>query len=161
MTRIVPLVRIVRVIAIAALICPCALCAGKTRWFVDMTGRKIEIPVAVTRVALLGGPTGQIAYILDARSQLCAVTKALKSSELVNLMDPSVKDLVAPRSTSGQVNVEELIVAIIKAREPARIHVSMQKMKGLSPLYEKFAFNRESGLRIRDRGIHVTFPGCS
>ena len=42
---------------------------------------------------------------------MCAVTKSLKSSELVNLMDPSVKDLVAPRSTSGQVNVEELIVA--------------------------------------------------
>jgi iron complex transport system substrate-binding protein len=26
-------------------------------------------------------------------------------------MDPSIKDLVAPRSVSGQVNVEELIVA--------------------------------------------------
>jgi iron complex transport system substrate-binding protein len=84
---------------------------GKTRVFVDMIGRRIEIPEPLTRVALLGGPTGQVAYILGARSQLCAVTKALKSSELVNLMDPSVKDLVAPRSTSGQVNVEELIVA--------------------------------------------------
>jgi iron complex transport system substrate-binding protein len=85
--------------------------AGKTRVFVDMIGRRIEIPDPLTRVALLGGPTGQVAYILGARSQLCAVTKSLKSSELVNLMDPSVKDLVAPRSTSGQINVEELIVA--------------------------------------------------
>ncbi len=69
------------------------------------------MPDPLTRVALLGGPTGQVAYILGARNQLCAVTKSLKSSELVNLMDPSIKNLVAPRSVSGQVNVEELIVA--------------------------------------------------
>ena len=84
---------------------------GKTRIVTDMLGRKVTVPDPLTRVALLGGPTGQVAYILGARSQLCAVTKSLKSSELVNLMDPSVKNLVAPRSTSGQVNVEELIVA--------------------------------------------------
>jgi iron complex transport system substrate-binding protein len=84
---------------------------GKTRIITDMLGRRVEVPDPLTRVALLGGPTGQVAYILGARSQLCAVTKSLKSSELVYLMDPSVKDLVAPRSTSGQINVEELIVA--------------------------------------------------
>jgi iron complex transport system substrate-binding protein len=76
-----------------------------------MLGRKVEVPEPLTRVALLGGPTGQIAYVLGARSQLCAVTKSLTSSELVKLMDPTITNLVAPRSTSGQVNVEELIVA--------------------------------------------------
>jgi iron complex transport system substrate-binding protein len=85
--------------------------ASKTRIITDMTGRKIEIPEPLTRVALLGGPTGQVAYILGARSQLCAVTQSLKSSTLIQLMDPSVRDLVAPRSTSGQINVEELIIA--------------------------------------------------
>jgi|WetSurMetagenome_2_1015567.scaffolds.fasta_scaffold83520_1 iron complex transport system substrate-binding protein len=84
---------------------------GTTRTFTDMIGRKVTVPEPLTRVALLGGPTGQVAYVLGARNQLCAVTKSLKSSELVNLMDPTVKNLVAPRSTSGQVNVEELIVA--------------------------------------------------
>jgi iron complex transport system substrate-binding protein len=74
-----------------------------------MLGRKVQVPDPLTRVALLGGPTGQIAYILGARGQLCAVTRSLTSSELVNMMDPSVKNLSAPRSTSGQVNVEELI----------------------------------------------------
>jgi len=95
----------------AALLIHQAFSAGKTRVIIDMLGRKVEVPDPVTRVALLGGPTGQIAYVLGARSQLCAVTKSLTSSELVKLMDPSVQDLVAPRSTSGQVNVEELIVA--------------------------------------------------
>ncbi len=85
--------------------------ADKTRVVTDMLGRKIAVPEPLTRVALLGGPTGQIAYVLGARSQLCAVTKSLTSSELVKLMDPTVQNLVAPRSTSGQVNVEELIVA--------------------------------------------------
>ena len=88
-----------------------ALGADKTRVIKDMLGRKIVVPEPLTRVALLGGPTGQIAYVLGARSQLCAVTKSLTSSELVKLMDPTVQNLVAPRSTSGQVNVEELIVA--------------------------------------------------
>jgi iron complex transport system substrate-binding protein len=91
---------------------PQSICAGgATRTFTDMLGRKVTVPEPLTRVALLGGPTGQIAYILGARNQLCAVTKSLKASELVNLMDPTVKNLVAPRSVSGQVNVEELIVA--------------------------------------------------
>jgi iron complex transport system substrate-binding protein len=85
--------------------------APKTRIITDMTGRKIVVPDPLTRVALLGGPTGQIAYILGARNQLCAVTQSLKTSELIHMMDPSVKDLVAPRSTSGQINVEELIVS--------------------------------------------------
>lgn len=95
----------------AATLVSAAQGADKTRVITDMLGRKIVVPEPLTRVALLGGPTGQIAYVLGARSQLCAVTKSLSSSELVKLMDPTVKDLVAPRSTSGQVNVEELIVA--------------------------------------------------
>jgi iron complex transport system substrate-binding protein len=84
---------------------------GKTRIFSDMLGNRIEVPDPLTRVALLGGPTGQIAYILGARNQLCAVTKSLKTSELINQIDPSVKNLAAPRTTSGQVNVEELILS--------------------------------------------------
>jgi iron complex transport system substrate-binding protein len=90
---------------------PSVRAGGATRTFTDMIGRKVTVPEPLTRVALLGGPTGQVAYILGARNQLCAVTKSLKGSELLNLMDPTVKNLVAPRSTSGQVNVEELIVA--------------------------------------------------
>jgi iron complex transport system substrate-binding protein len=76
-----------------------------------MLGRKVVVPVSLTRVALLGGPTGQVAYVLGARSQLCACTMSLKSSELVRSLDPSVVNLVAPRSTSGQINLEELIVS--------------------------------------------------
>jgi iron complex transport system substrate-binding protein len=83
----------------------------KTRTFKDMLGKDVRVPEPLTRVALLGGPTGQIAYVLGARGQLCAVTKSLKSSVLVNMLDPTVQNLAAPRSTSGQVNVEELIAS--------------------------------------------------
>jgi iron complex transport system substrate-binding protein len=105
------LIAIFAVISLPAGENPNSYAAQKTRILVDMLGKKVEVPEPLTRVALLGGPTGQMAYILGARSQLCAVTKSLKSSELVNLMDPTVKNLVAPRNTSGQVNVEELITA--------------------------------------------------
>jgi iron complex transport system substrate-binding protein len=83
----------------------------QTRILVDMMGNKVEVADPVTRVALLGGPTGQIAYILGARDQLCAVTMTLKASELVLQMDPSIKNLPAPRSTAGQINLEELILS--------------------------------------------------
>jgi iron complex transport system substrate-binding protein len=83
----------------------------RTRWITDMNGRKIEVPDPLTRVALFGGPTGQIAYILGARSQLCAVTSTLRGSELINAFDPTVKDLPGPRSTSGQINIEELLMS--------------------------------------------------
>ncbi len=102
----------VATILAATLLCATpAIGAGKTRTFTDMTGRTVTVPDPLNRIALLGGPTGQVAYILGARDQLCAVTKSLKSSELINRMDPSIQKLVAPRSVSGQVNVEELIVA--------------------------------------------------
>lgn len=85
--------------------------SGKTRIITDMNGRKIEVPDPLTRVALFGGPTGQIAYVLGARNQLCAVTSSLKGSELVRALDPSIADLPGPRSTSGQINVEELLLS--------------------------------------------------
>ncbi len=84
---------------------------GATRVITDMSGRRVSVPDPLTRVALFGGPTGQVAYVLGARNQLCAVTVSLKGSELINTFDPTVRKLPAPRSTSGHVNVEELLMA--------------------------------------------------
>jgi len=63
------------------------------------------------RVALFGGPSGQIAYILGAQDRLCAVTNALRTSRLVTEMDPRIATLPGPRTTNGSINVEELIAA--------------------------------------------------
>jgi len=84
---------------------------GKTRWITDMMGRRVQVADPLTRVALFGGPTGQVVYILGARSQVCAVTSSFKGSELVRAFDPTVKNLPGPRSTSGHINVEELLMA--------------------------------------------------
>jgi len=83
----------------------------KTRLITDMHGKKVTVPVPLNRVALFGGPTGQIAYILGARNQLCAVTSALKGSELINAFDPTIKNLPGPRSVSGHINIEELVLS--------------------------------------------------
>jgi iron complex transport system substrate-binding protein len=83
----------------------------KTRTITDMYGKKILVPDPLTRVALFGGPTGQIVYLLGARNQLCAVTSSLKGSELVNTFDPTIKELPGPRSTSGHINIEALLVS--------------------------------------------------
>lgn len=84
---------------------------AKTRMITDMYGRKIKVPDPLTRVALFGGPTGQLAYLLGARNQLCAVTSSVKGSELVNAFDPSIRDLPGPRSVSGHINIEELLLS--------------------------------------------------
>ena len=81
------------------------------RTMVDMRGNRVEIPVTPTRVALLGGPSGQIAFILGVQDRLVAVTSTLTTSRLVAEMDPRIATLPAPRTTNGNVNVEELIAA--------------------------------------------------
>ncbi|NTV42645.1 MAG: ABC transporter substrate-binding protein [Syntrophobacteraceae bacterium] len=81
------------------------------RVITDMLGKKVEISDPLTRVALFGGPTGQIAYILGARDQLCAVSKALKASEMLNRFDPTIKDLPAPRGASGTISIEDLMLS--------------------------------------------------
>jgi iron complex transport system substrate-binding protein len=81
------------------------------RIITDMTGKQIRVPDPLARVALFGGPTGQVAYALGAQRQLCAVTASLKGSELIGTFDPAVRNLPAPRTTSGNVNVEELLMS--------------------------------------------------
>jgi iron complex transport system substrate-binding protein len=76
-----------------------------------MKGNKVRIPKNISRVALFGGPTGQIAYLLGAQDKLCAVTSSIKLSQLVNEMDSSIKNLPAPRTVNGNINIEELILS--------------------------------------------------
>lgn len=82
-----------------------------SRTIMDMRNRPVVIADPLTRVALLGGPTGQIAYILGVRDTLCAVTNTLKMSRLILEMDPSIKALPGPRTVCGNINIEELIAA--------------------------------------------------
>ena len=79
------------------------------RVITDMKGNKIVVPKKLERVALLGGPTGQIAYILGAQDRLCAVTGSIATSELIRIFDPSIATRPTVRTVSGSVNVEELI----------------------------------------------------
>lgn len=82
---------------------------GAYRQLTDMVGRSIQLPDPLRRVALFGGPTGQIAFILGATDQLCAVTNTLKMSKLIREMMPRITSLPGPRTVSGDVNIEALI----------------------------------------------------
>jgi len=87
-------------------------CSNKNmRTFVDMKGKKVTIPVDLKRIALFGGPSGQIAYLLGAKDRLCAITKTLRTSSLSIDFFPGILKLPAPRTTSGCINLEELIGA--------------------------------------------------
>ena len=82
-----------------------------TRTITDLMGNLVEVPENPRRVALLGGPSGQMAYILGVQDRLCAVTNTLRLSRLVQEIDPRISSLPAPRTTDGSVNVEELVAS--------------------------------------------------
>lgn len=125
---------------------------GATRLITDMTGRKIRVPEPLTRVALFGGPTGQIAYILGARNQLCAVTSSLKGSELINSFDPSIKNLPGPRSTSGHVNIEALLLSRAQLVIAGTLDGSIvEKKTGIPVAYTESSMNH--GLDLLKREI--------
>jgi iron complex transport system substrate-binding protein len=81
------------------------------RIITDMKGNKVKIPKTLSRVALLGGTTGQIAYLLGIQNKLCAVTSSIKLSRLAQEMDPLIKNIPAPRTVNGNINIEELILS--------------------------------------------------
>ena len=85
--------------------------APQLRTITDLEGNRVAVPENPKRVALLGGPSGQMAYILGVQDRLCAVTNTLRMSRLVREIDPRISTLPAPRTTNGSVNVEELIAS--------------------------------------------------
>ncbi len=83
----------------------------QSRTIVDMTGRHVRIPKNLSRVALFGGPSGQIAFILGVQDRLCAVTNTLRLSALAVEMYPAITKVPGPRTTSGSINIEETIAS--------------------------------------------------
>ncbi|MEN6475076.1 MAG: ABC transporter substrate-binding protein [Syntrophaceae bacterium] len=98
---------------IIALLAVLTIAAGPQaqRAITDMLGRRVMVSDPLQRVALLGGPTGQVAYILGVQDRLCAVTASLKSSPLVRGMDPRIRTMPGPRTTAGNINIEALIAS--------------------------------------------------
>ncbi|MBA3012769.1 MAG: ABC transporter substrate-binding protein [Proteobacteria bacterium] len=82
-----------------------------SRTITDMKGRTFDVADPLERIALLGGPTGQVAFILGIQDRLCAVTHTLKMSKLVQENYPPIRNLPGPRTTSGSINIEELILS--------------------------------------------------
>ncbi len=98
---------------VIAVLAGLSIAAGPGNWrtITDMLGRRVVVSDPLQRVALLGGPTGQVAYILGVQDRLCAVTASLKTSPLVRGMDPRIQTIPGPRTTAGNINIEALIAA--------------------------------------------------
>ena len=79
------------------------------RTITDMAGRQVVIPVKVERTAFFGGPIGQVPYILGVENSVVATSIGSKNSQLLNIMDPELKNTSSPRQTNGIINIEELI----------------------------------------------------
>jgi len=83
----------------------------ETRVVTDMRGNNIVLPAADTKYAVLGGPISITPYLFGVQDDVIAVTKGPQKMKMMQLMDPSIKDKPAPRTTNGNVNVEELLMA--------------------------------------------------
>lgn len=82
-----------------------------TRVVKDMLGNEIVLPAKGATYAVFGGPVSQIPAMLGVSDSVVAVTKGAQMMELMRLVDPTIVNKPAPRSTSGNVNVEELLLA--------------------------------------------------
>ena len=77
----------------------------------DMKGNEIMLPIEDAKYAVLGGPISLTPYLFGVQDDVIAVTKGPQKMKMMQLMDPSIKDKPAPRTTNGNVNVEELLMA--------------------------------------------------
>lgn len=85
--------------------------APGTRTITDMEGNQITIPTEGATFGVFGGPISQVPYLLGANASVTAVTKGPQMMEMMREMDPGIANKAAPRTTNGNVNVEELLVA--------------------------------------------------
>lgn len=74
----------------------------------DSIGRKVQVPVRVTRIACLDPFSGYVLLMLGRGNQIVATVGGLKRDKLLTDMYPKIKDAVVPK-VSGGVNVETLL----------------------------------------------------
>ncbi len=81
-----------------------------TRTVVDATGASIVIPYTVNRVADAWHANNEIVLLLGGGSKLVATTTVVQALPWFQKLDPQIKNLPAPfTSTAGQVNMEALV----------------------------------------------------
>lgn len=106
------------IIAAGILCCGCtttttpddpAVQAG-TRMITDMEGNQVVLPAEGATFGVFGGPISQVPYLLAANDSVVAVTKGPQMMEMMQEMDPGITKKPAPRTTNGNVNIEELLV---------------------------------------------------
>ncbi len=84
---------------------------SETRTVTDMKGNEIILPVQGTRYAVLGGPISLTPYLFGVQEDVIAVTKGPQKMRMMQIMDPGIVNKPAPRTTNGNVNVEELLMS--------------------------------------------------
>lgn len=84
-----------------------------TRTVVDMTGRSVQIPAEVNRVATNYPALNQAIFMLGDADRIVATSKDMRASyPLFTTMYPRLKEISAPfTSGSANANVEELLAA--------------------------------------------------
>jgi iron complex transport system substrate-binding protein len=87
--------------------------APTTREITDLAGNTYTIPTPelLERVAVLHTPIVQNIYIVGAGDKLVALSPQSQKWWLLQQMDPRVKDMPAPRTAPGTINMEELMKA--------------------------------------------------
>jgi iron complex transport system substrate-binding protein len=107
------------IIAAGMLCCGCTTTTGTpddpaapagTRTITDMEGHQIVLPASGATFGIFGGPISQVPYLLGANESITAVTKGPQMMEMMQQMDPGIASKPAPRTTNGNVNIEQLLV---------------------------------------------------
>lgn len=81
------------------------------REITDMKGNTITLPEEGAEYAVFGGPISLTPYLFGVDERVVAVTKGPQRMKMMQLMDPNIAEKPAPRTTNGNVNIEELLMA--------------------------------------------------
>jgi iron complex transport system substrate-binding protein len=117
----------------------------ETRTVVDMTGRSVQIPTKVDRVATNFPALNQMIFMLGDADRIVATSKDMqKNYPLFTTMYPRLKEIPAPfDSGSANANVEEVLAA-----RPDVVFLSAGA-KGLLPAMDRLHIPTRSSTRSR------------
>lgn len=124
-----------------------AAASSTTRTVTDMSGKRVQLPAKVTRVADLWHANNQVVLLLGGQKKLVATTQMIKQSPWFKTIDPSISKVTAPFA-GDDLQSEELLKTkpdVVIAADPAQIKQAKKtKVPTVNAMYQTFAGLRRS-----------------
>jgi iron complex transport system substrate-binding protein len=121
--------------------------ASSHRVVTDMSGKRVQIPAKVRRVADLWHANNQVVLLLGGQKKIVGTTPLIKKQHWFVTVDPGIKRVTAPFA-GDQIQVEELMKTkpdVVIAANPGQVKTARQaKLPVVNAMYTNFAGLKKS-----------------